>query len=111
MSLSSSYVIRTDTTIITLAYAPVLLERKAIRIRKDIDQEKASRVVIRFSVDIADKKCVYLIFMLLYAYMSRRWKAILSRALIRPLRMFVYEPIVQLLGLYMAFIYGLLYCM
>jgi hypothetical protein len=60
MSLGWSYVIRTDTTIITLAYAPVLLERKAIRIRKDIDQEKASHVVIRISVDIADKKCVIL---------------------------------------------------
>ena len=35
----------------------------------------------------------------------------LNKALIRPFKMFAHEPIVQLLGLYMAFAYGLLYCM
>jgi hypothetical protein len=42
--------------------------------------------------------------------MLDRWKAVLSRALVCPFRMLIYEPIVQLLGLYMAFIYGLIYC-
>jgi hypothetical protein len=41
---------------------------------------------------------------------DRHWKRILTNALIRPFLLFAYEPIVQLLGLYMAFIYGVLYC-
>ncbi|KAF8479662.1 MFS polyamine transporter [Russula ochroleuca] len=72
-------------------YAPVLLERKAATIRKSMDEEKASAVVI--STDATD----------------RHWKAIFSKALVRPFKLFIYEPIVQLLGLYMAFLYGLLY--
>ena len=48
---------------------------------------------------------------ILSANISASWKAILNKALIRPFKMFVHEPIVQLLGLYMAFAYGLLYCM
>jgi hypothetical protein len=39
------------------------------------------------------------------------WKKIVSKALIRPFALFCQEPIVPLLGLYMAFIYGLLYRM
>ncbi|KAI0002444.1 MFS polyamine transporter [Russula compacta] len=74
-------------------YAPILLERKAAAIRKTMDEEKASGVTIRISTDTTD----------------RRWKAVFSKALIRPFRLFIYEPIVQLLGLYMAFVYGLLY--
>ena len=31
------------------------------------------------------------------------------KALVRPFALFVREPIVQLLGIYMAFIYGTLY--
>jgi hypothetical protein len=40
---------------------------------------------------------------------DRHWKRIMSKALVRPFALFVREPIVQLLGVYMAFIYGLLY--
>jgi len=32
-----------------------------------------------------------------------------SKALLRPFKLLMYEPIMQLLGLYLAFIYGLLY--
>ncbi|KAI0292739.1 major facilitator superfamily domain-containing protein [Russula brevipes] len=74
-------------------YAPVLLERKAEAIRKTMDEEKAAGVVIRIPMDTGD----------------RHWKAIFSNALVRPFRLFIHEPIVQLLGLYMAFVYGLLY--
>ena len=37
------------------------------------------------------------------------WKVIFSKALLRPFKLFIYEPIMQLLGLYLAFIYGVLY--
>ena len=37
------------------------------------------------------------------------WQHLLSKALIRPFELFASEPIIQLLGLYMAFIYGIFY--
>jgi hypothetical protein len=37
------------------------------------------------------------------------WKAIFSKALTRPFKLFALESIVQLLGVYMAFIYGVFY--
>lgn len=76
-----------------------------------MDEEKSSGVVIRISTDTVDKQCVCLIFIPLSAYIPGSWKAILSKALVRPYKMFIFEPIVQLLGIYMAFVYGLLYCM
>ena len=100
----------TDTTVIRLqAYAPVLLERKAAAIRKTMDEEKAHGITIRTAMDSTNRQCVRLIFIGIYAYISNSWKAVLSKALIRPFKLFIYEPIVQLLGLYLAFIYGLLY--
>jgi hypothetical protein len=94
---------------VTKAYAPVLLERKAARIRKSMDEEKARGITIRTAMDATDRQCVRLIFIAIYAYISKSWKAVLSKALVRPFKLFIYEPIVQLLGLYLAFIYGLLY--
>lgn len=41
---------------------------------------------------------------------DRHWQQIVSKALVRPFKLFYFEPIVQLLGVYMAFVYGLLYC-
>jgi hypothetical protein len=40
----------------------------------------------------------------------RSWKVIFKRALTRPFLLFAREPIIQLLGVYMAFLYGTLYC-
>ena len=37
------------------------------------------------------------------------WQAIMAKALVRPFALFVKEPIIQLLGLYMAYLYGLMY--
>lgn len=37
------------------------------------------------------------------------WQKIMKKALLRPFALFIREPIIQLLGLYMAFVYGLLY--
>lgn len=81
------------------AFAPVLLERKANAIRKELatDSEKTGgipRIVkTRFEVDRGD----------------RRWQEILLGALIRPFKLWISEPIVQLLGIYMAFVYGVMY--
>ena len=40
---------------------------------------------------------------------ERHWKRIFAKALVRPFALFAYEPIVQLLGVYMAFVYGVMY--
>lgn len=40
---------------------------------------------------------------------DRHWQQIVAKSLVRPFKLFFYEPIVQLLGVYMAFVYGLLY--
>ncbi|KAI0051540.1 MFS polyamine transporter [Auriscalpium vulgare] len=74
-------------------YAPVLLERKAEQIKQNMDEEKANRTHVRTVFQTPD----------------RHWKAIIGKALIRPFALFIYEPIIQVLGLYMAFVYGLLY--
>ncbi|RDX43808.1 MFS polyamine transporter [Lentinus brumalis] len=74
-------------------FAPILLERKAALIRKGMDPEKGQYREVRTVFDGAD----------------RHWKTIVTKALIRPFALFVREPIVQLLGVYMAFIYGTLY--
>jgi len=74
-------------------YAPVLLERKAARIRQSLDPEKAATREVKT----------------IYDGENRHWKNIMIKALIRPFKLFLCEPIIQLLGVYMAFIYGLLY--
>ncbi|KAI0947331.1 hypothetical protein AcV7_009784 [Taiwanofungus camphoratus] len=74
-------------------FAPLLLERKAQQLRKSMDPEKAQMREIRTVYDSTD----------------RHWKQIVSKALVRPFKLFAHEPIIQLLGVYMAFVYGLLY--
>ncbi|KAF7970479.1 hypothetical protein HWV62_23837 [Athelia sp. TMB] len=80
------------------SFAPLLLERKATKIRKlaasDSDEKGYARythIRTRFQSD------------------DRHWKRLFARAILRPFALFAREPIVQLLGVYMAFIYGLLY--
>jgi hypothetical protein len=75
------------------SYAPLLLERKADEIRKTMDAEKAQHQHVRTVFQSDD----------------RHWKRIMSKALVRPFAIFFREPIMQLLGVYMAFIYGLIY--
>ncbi|KAK7048800.1 MFS polyamine transporter [Favolaschia claudopus] len=74
------------------SYAPFLLEEKAKRIRKSLDAEKGPvrNVRTKFSED-------------------RTWTKIMKIALTRPFIVLYNEPIIQVLGLYMAFIYGLFY--
>jgi hypothetical protein len=78
-----------------------------------MDEEKARGVEIRSPLDAADRQyvrlIVFIVFIVMYGYISNSWKTVLSKALVRPFKMFIYEPIVQLLGVYMAFVYGLLY--
>ena len=87
------------TEYILTAFAPLLLERKANRIRQELegDCEKSGgtpRVVkTRFQINNND----------------RRWQHILAKALVRPFKLFFLEPIIQLFGAYMAFVYGVMY--
>jgi len=62
--------------------------------RKTLDTEKGQHKNIRTVFQTDD----------------RHWRRIFAKALIRPFVLFYYEPIMQLLGVYMAFIYGVLYC-
>ncbi len=74
-----------------------------------MDEEKAHGIVIRTPMDATDRQCVCLILIAMYVFISSSWKAVFGKALVRPFKLFIYEPIVQVLGLYLAFIYGLLY--
>ncbi|KAG2157948.1 MFS polyamine transporter [Suillus bovinus] len=74
-------------------YAPLLLERKAERIRRSMDAEKAPYREIRTVFEGQD----------------RSWRTVMTKSLGRPFVLFAHEPIVQLLGVYMAYLYGLLY--
>ena len=38
-----------------------------------------------------------------------RWKILFTNALTRPFQLFAQESIIQILGIYMAFLYGLFY--
>ncbi|KAG2148766.1 MFS polyamine transporter [Suillus clintonianus] len=74
-------------------YAPVLLERKAEQMRRSMDAEKAPHREIRTVFEGQD----------------RSWRTFMAQSLGRPFALFAHEPIVQLLGVYMAYLYGLLY--
>ncbi|KAH7912686.1 major facilitator superfamily domain-containing protein [Hygrophoropsis aurantiaca] len=74
-------------------FAPLLLERKAEKIRKSMDSEKGPHKDIRTVFESQD----------------RTWQQIMRKSLIRPFALFAHEPIVQLLGVYMAYLYGTLY--
>ncbi|KAJ3980600.1 MFS polyamine transporter [Lentinula detonsa] len=77
-------------------FAPILLERKADKIRKEIsgDPEKEGSV---------DVKTVY------SNQEGRTMKEIIQKSLTRPFALFAREPIAQIIGLYMAFVYGVFY--
>ncbi|KAJ7593505.1 MFS polyamine transporter [Mycena floridula] len=75
------------------SYAPLLLERKAERIRASMDREKGDSRPVRTKFEGAD----------------RRWQTIFSKAMIRPFALFIREPIIQIIGIYMALVYGIFY--
>ncbi|KAJ7680192.1 major facilitator superfamily domain-containing protein [Mycena olivaceomarginata] len=76
------------------SYAPFILEQKANQIRASLPTEgpgAARHVRSKFASE------------------DRTWQRIMKIALTRPFVLFINEPIMQVLGLYMAFIYGLFY--
>ncbi|KAM6494593.1 MFS polyamine transporter [Amanita muscaria] len=75
-------------------FAPLLLERKAKALRQQQDPEKSQNEKI---VTVYEKDG------------DRSWKRIFARAMTRPFALLAFEPIIQLLAIYMAYIYGLLY--
>ncbi|KAJ7160189.1 MFS polyamine transporter [Mycena filopes] len=75
------------------SYPPIILGEKANRIRKSMDPEKGPVRHVRSKFDNED----------------RSWRRIIITSLTRPFALFFREPIVQLLGIYMAFVYGLFY--
>ncbi|KAJ7067427.1 MFS polyamine transporter [Mycena amicta] len=79
------------------SYAPYILEQRAQRIRRSLEQnadaEKGPVPHVRSR----------------YADEGRTWKTVIRIALTRPFVIFYYEPIIQLLGVYMAFVYGVFY--
>ncbi|KAJ7250067.1 MFS polyamine transporter [Mycena haematopus] len=75
------------------SYAPFLLDEKAKQIRKSLDPEKGPVRQVRSKFETED----------------RTWQRIMKTATTRPFVLFINEPIVQVLGLYMAFLYGLFY--
>lgn len=81
------------------AYAPVLLQRKAHKIRKELapgDPEKGGPKLVKTVYQIQKGEA--------------SWREFLVRALCRPFVLFAQEPIIQLFGVYLAFVYGTVYC-
>ncbi|KAF9472907.1 MFS polyamine transporter [Pholiota conissans] len=75
-------------------FAPILLEGKAKRIRREVDAEKGQHKRILTIYESSE---------------DRSWQHIFRKALIRPFQLFTQEYIIQLLGIYMAFLYGIFY--
>ena len=69
-------------------FSPILLSRKAAKLRKE-----TGNMSLRTEFDQAD----------------RSFGALMRKALIRPYKLLTTQPIVQVLAVYLAFIYGLLY--
>jgi len=75
-------------------YAPLLLQKKAEKIRKSMDVEKAPHREVRTIFD---------------GTQDRSWQAVMIKALVRPFALFAQEPIIQLLSIYMSYLYGTFY--
>ncbi|KAF2432079.1 MFS general substrate transporter [Tothia fuscella] len=69
-------------------YAPTILGKKAAALRKETGNEKLHTE---------------------YDHPDRTLRRVLGTALIRPFRMIATQPIIQVIGLYMAYLYGLMY--
>ncbi|KAF9261630.1 MFS polyamine transporter [Marasmius fiardii PR-910] len=77
-------------------YAPVLLERKAKRIRKSLASDPEKRAHIKDVRTVYDDD-------------DRTWRAIFAKAMTRPFALLSREPIAQVIAVYMAYIYGTFY--
>ncbi|KZP18852.1 MFS polyamine transporter [Athelia psychrophila] len=74
-------------------YAPILLAWKAEQMSKTADAEKANTQPLRTTYQTVE--------------VSRKERV--SKAVFRPFLMFWQEPILQVLGVYLAFLYGMIY--
>ncbi|KAF4584714.1 hypothetical protein EYR38_001945 [Pleurotus pulmonarius] len=74
-------------------FAPILLEQKAKEMRQSMDLENGPYKNLRTIYDSPD----------------RSWKAIMTRSLTRPFMFFFKEPILQVFGVYIAFVFGVFY--
>jgi len=74
-------------------FEPALLEQRARKKRIEMGLDPNDKTQVQTEYDGAD----------------RHWQKIVGKALTRPFIMFYYEPIMQLLGIFNAFIYGLIY--
>lgn len=103
--------------VLVLAYAPFLLERKAEKIKKSMGADspiKDVRTVFQSDggqwVLVLDAWYAswtsFLTFLLWSVHSGRH---ILGKAVTRPFALLFQAPIVQLLGVYMAFVYGLFF--
>ncbi|EIN05407.1 MFS general substrate transporter [Punctularia strigosozonata HHB-11173 SS5] len=88
-------------------YVPVLLERKAAKIRKEMYGHSSQKKLDAEDAEKVGPKRRRV--RTKFEGVDRTWKVIFQRALTRPFLLFAREPIIQLLGVYMAFIYGTLY--
>ena len=96
---------------VSAAYAPKLLEQKADRIRKELktDPEKGHIREVRTTHPLAAKSVAAPPVQCNVTHRFCSSLALWKKALVRPFAMFATEPIIQLFGLYMAFIYGTIY--
>ncbi|KAH9898224.1 MFS polyamine transporter [Cubamyces lactineus] len=76
-------------------FAPTLLQRKAKRIRKQMDVEKGPVKEVRTIFEKSGQ--------------TKTFKDLIVVSLFRPFILFAKEPIIQLVSLYLAFIYGVIY--
>ena len=89
------------------AYAPVLLEQKASQLRKEKKLRPHDYRHIRSVFAGDDREYVPELNASDVTTLTRftSWKHILAKNIIRPFELFIDEPIIQLLGVYMAFVY------
>ncbi|KAF9066975.1 MFS general substrate transporter [Rhodocollybia butyracea] len=78
-------------------YAPLLLQRKAAKISQQLtgDSEKGGSP--------REVRTVY------SKQEGRTWRELFTKSLARPFTLFWREPIAQVIGIYMAFVYGVFY--
>jgi hypothetical protein len=75
-------------------YPPVLLDWKAAKVRKELAGGDAEKGGVARSVRTP------------FDDGSRTWQAVFRKALVRPFALMAFEPIIQVFGAYMAFVYG-----
>lgn len=76
----------------------MLLKRKAKKLQASLSAEKGASVEKLQTIYEEGQP-------------DQTWREFLVRSLVRPFVLFVEEPIIQLFGVYMAFVYGVIYSM